>query len=96
MARGTFVPVAGTALTLLAVCTSLVCASVYPSALVGLCLPGYQQTPTDPATAAVLPNASAVTQWEVSHSDFSFGGQFGTPAQNKQANAAGYMYNQVS
>lgn len=69
-------------------------APIYPSTLTAWTLTGGQQTPTDVDTQAVLSDADAVTDWELTHADVVFGGGFG--ARNDEMKAAvGYMYNQI-
>lgn len=66
----------------------------YPSVSSAWCLPGYSQTPTDASTILIAKNASQVDNWEISHADMSYGGDYG-PIRNKRIVSIGYMYNQV-
>jgi len=68
--------------------------SIYPSTLTAWVIPGYQELPTDVETLAALPSMDAVTDWEVSHADVTFGGGFDEHNEEMKA-AVGYMYNQM-
>ncbi|MEO2168518.1 MAG: hypothetical protein ABGY42_10440 [bacterium] len=65
----------------------------FPSTGTAWIIPGAWEEPTDRRTRKILPDATAVKQWEIAHADVAFGGDYGV-AGNQQIDAIGYMYNQ--
>ena len=69
----------------------------FPSAIAAFCLPGEWQAPTDPDTINEFlsmygaATAEEVKRWELEHSDFIAGGNYGTTL-NQQHIVLGYAY----
>ena len=74
--------------------------SVFPSAPYGLVIPGGHQAQasasTGPEGGGVLVSPDAVKEWEIAHSQTSFGGNFGAADNARLGVFLGYMYAQAS
>lgn len=68
----------------------------FPSSSYGLVIPGNQQA-ADPSSsvADAFPTAESVKEWEIEHSETSFGGDFGAADNERLGVMLGYMYAQV-